>query len=265
MEKHILSFLLIGLATLSGCATSPMGRSQLIMMSDAEMNAMGNQAFLTLVQKTPVVKDPQANAYVDCVASALIREVGGQWQVAVFQDGDANAFALPGGKIGVNSGMLGVAANQDQLAAVISHEVSHVLAKHSNERMSQESATKLGLGLIQAVASAKGYNSSAMMGALGLGAQYGILLPYSRVQESEADLMGLDLMAKAGFNPTESVNLWINMGKASGNQPTEFLSTHPSHDTRIQDLQNRMPQAMELSKKAHAAGKNPQCEDLARR
>ena len=159
MEKHILSFLLIGLATLSGCATSPMGRSQLIMMSDAEMNAMGNQAFLTLVQKTPVVKDPQANAYVDCVASALIREVGGQWQVAVFQDGDANAFALPGGKIGVNSGMLGVAANQDQLAAVISHEVSHVLAKHSNERMSQESATKLGLGLIQAVASAKGYNS----------------------------------------------------------------------------------------------------------
>ncbi len=266
MERIVFSLMMIGLLALSGCATSPMGRSQLIMMSDAEMNAMGNQAFLTLVQKTPVVKDPQANAYVDCVASALIREVGGQWQVAVFQDGDANAFALPGGKIGVNAGMLGVAANQDQLAAVISHEVSHVLAKHSNERMSQQSATKLGLGLIQAVASAKGYNSSAMMGALGLGAQYGILLPYSRVQESEADLMGLDLMAKAGFNPTESVNLWINMGKASGgNQPAEFLSTHPSHDTRIQDLQNRMPQAMELSKKAHAAGKNPQCEDLARR
>ena len=104
------------------------------------------------------------------------------------------------------------------------------------------------------------------MGALGLGAQYGILLPYSRVQESEADLMGVDLMAKAGFNPTESVNLWVNMEKAGGGkQSAEFMSTHPSHDTRIQDLQNRMPQALALSQKAHAAGKNPQCESLAGR
>jgi len=234
MNKIFL--LLVGLAFLSGCATSPLGRSQLIVMSDSEMNTMGNQAFLSLVQKTPIVTDRQANAYVDCVAQALIRETGGQWEVAVFQDKTANAFALPGGKIGVNSGMLGVAANQDQLATVIAHEVSHVLAKHSNERLSQQKAANFGMELISAVASAKGYGSSALMGALGLGAQYGILLPYSRIQESEADLMGLDLMAKAGFNPKESVNLWVNMGKAGGGQPAEFLSTHPSHDTRIQDL-----------------------------
>ena len=260
-----LMLLMLSLTLLAGCASSPMGRSQLIMMSDQEMNAMGDKAFLSLVQKGPLVSDRQANAYVDCVAGALTRETGGTWDVAVFKDNDANAFALPGGKIGVNSGMLTVATNQDQLAAVIAHEVSHVLARHSNERMSQQSATKLGLGLIQAVAGAKGYNSSMMMGALGLGAQYGILLPYSRIQESEADLMGLDLMARAGFNPTESVNLWINMSKASaGKQPAEFLSTHPSHDSRIQDLQNRMAHAMELSKQAHAAGKNPQCESLAR-
>jgi predicted Zn-dependent protease len=264
VKKIIL--ITLSLAILSGCATSPMGRSQLIMMSDNEMNAMGDKAFLSLVQKGPMVTDRQANAYVDCVATALTREVGGKWEVAVFKNQSANAFAVPGGKIGVNSGMLGVATNQDQLAAVIGHEVSHVLARHSNERMSQQSATKIGLGLIQAVASAKGYNSSTMMGVLGLGAQYGILLPYSRVQESEADLMGLDLMAKAGFNPTESVNLWINMSKASGGkQPAEFMSTHPSHDSRIQDLQNRMAHAMELSNKAHAAGKNPQCESLTRR
>lgn len=262
MKKLIL--LIAILATLSGCATSPMGRSQFIVMSDSEMNAMGNKAFLSLVQKTPVVTDRQANAYVDCVANALIREVGGQWEVAVFKDDDANAFALPGGKIGVNSGLLPVATNQDQLATVISHEISHVLARHSNERMSQQSATKLGLSVIQSVASAKGYGSSALMGALGLGAQYGILLPYSRIQESEADLMGLDLMARAGFNPTESVNLWINMGKAhGGGQSAEFLSTHPSHDTRIQDLQQRMPLALDLSNKAHAAGKKPQCDALA--
>ena len=267
MEKPLLLLLslLIGLSTLSGCATSPMGRSQLIMMSDSDMNAMGDKAFLSLVQKTPLVKDRQANAYVDCVAEALIREVGGQWEVAVFQDNDANAFALPGGKIGVNSGLLGVAVNQDQLATVIGHEVSHVLARHSNERLSQESATKIGLGVIQSVASSQGYGNQAVFGALGLGAQYGILLPYSRVQESEADLLGLDLMARAGFNPNESVNLWVNMGKATGGkQSAEFLSTHPSHDTRIQDVQNRMPLAMELSRKAHAAGKNPQCEGLAK-
>jgi predicted Zn-dependent protease len=117
--------------------------------------------------------------------------------------------------------------------------------------------------LIQAAANVKGYGSQALMGALGLGAEYGILLPYSRIQESEADLMGLDLMAKAGFDPKESVNLWVNMGRAGGGQPAEFLSTHPSHDTRIQDLQDRMPQALELSHKAHAAGKNPQCEPLS--
>jgi len=264
--KKILLLMMISLATLSGCATSPMGRSQLIMMSDSEMNAMGDKAFLSLVQSSQLVTDRQANAYVDCVAKALIREVGGQWEVAVFLDQDANAFALPGGKIGVNSGMLNVAANQDQLATVIAHEVSHVQAKHSNERISQQSATKIGLSLISAVASSQGYGSPALMGALGLGAQYGILLPYSRVQESEADLMGVDLMAKAGFNPTESVNLWVNMEKASGGkQSAEFMSTHPSHDTRIQDLQNRMPQALALSQKAHAAGKNPQCESLAGR
>jgi predicted Zn-dependent protease len=261
MNKIFL--LLTSLATLTGCATSPLGRSQFIVMSDGEMNAMGDKAFLSLVQKTPLVTDRQANAYVDCVAQALIREVGGQWEVAVFQDKNANAFALPGGKIGVNSGLLGVATNQSQLATVIAHEVSHVQARHSNERMSQQTATKLGLGLIQTAANAKGYGSQALMGALGLGAEYGILLPYSRIQESEADLMGLDLMAKAGFDPKESINLWVNMGRVGGGQPAEFLSTHPSHDTRIQDLQARMPQAMELSQKAHASGKNPQCESLA--
>lgn len=258
--KKLLLPLAACLAAATGCATSPLGRSQLILMPDNQMSTMGSQAFLSLRQKTPTLRDPQANAYVDCVAQALTREVGGQWEVAVFQDASANAFALPGGKIGVNSGMLKIAANQHQLATVIAHEVSHVQARHSNERASQEMAVQQGLGLAQAVANPTSPGGQALMGLLGVGAEYGVLKPYSRTQESEADLMGLDLMAKAGFDPNESVKLWVNMGRESGGaEPVEFMSTHPSHATRIQDLQNRLPAAQELSRQARAAGKNPRC------
>lgn len=263
--KKILS-LLIGISALPGCATSPLGRSQLTLMPDSQMAALGGQAFLNLRQQTPTLRDPQANAYVECVAQALTREIGGQWEVAVFQDASANAFALPGGKIGVNSGMLSVATNQHQLATVIAHEVSHVLARHTNERISQEMAVQQGLNMVQAAANPTTPTGQALMGLLGLGAEFGVLKPYNRVQESEADLMGLDLMAKAGFDPNESVKLWANMDRATGGaQPVEFMSTHPSHATRIQDLQNRLPAALELGRQAQASGKNPQCGHLAGR
>jgi len=256
----LAGLLLAEVFTLSGCATSPMGRSQLTLMPDSEMSAMGGQAFLNLRQKTPLLQNQRANDYVECVAQALAREAGGQWEVAVFQDPAANAFALPGGKIGVNSGMLNVAANQHQLAAVIGHELSHVIARHSNERISQDMAVKQGLSMVQAVANPTSATGQVAMGLLGVGAEYGVLLPYSRIQESEADLMGLDLMAKAGFDPQESIGLWTNMGRASGGaQPAEFMSTHPSHATRIQDLNSRMPAALALSRQAQANGKHPQC------
>jgi predicted Zn-dependent protease len=182
--------------------------------------------------------------------------------VAVFEQNSPNAFALPGGKIGVHTGMLRVATNQDQLAAVIAHEVAHVLARHTNERISQEMAMQQGLGLIQAIANPVSPTGQVMMGLLGVGAQYGVLLPYSRLQESEADMLGLDLMAKAGFDPRESINLWINMEQAGGSEPVEFMSTHPSHATRMQDLRQRIPMALDLSRQARAMGKNPQCDQL---
>jgi len=252
-----------GALVFPGCATSPLGRSQLTLMPDSEMSTMGGQAFQNLRQKTPQIHDQRTNDYVECVALALTRETGGQWEVVVFQDPAANAFALPGGKIGVNSGMLNVAANQHQLAAVIGHELSHVLARHTNERISQQMAVQQGLNMVQAVANPTSGTGQTMMGLLGVGAEYGVLLPFSRIQESEADLMGLDLMAKAGFDPQQSIDLWQNMGRASGGaQPTEFMSTHPSHATRIQDLQGRMPAALALSKQAQASGKNPQCDSM---
>jgi predicted Zn-dependent protease len=254
-----LFVLITTLVLLSACATSPTGRSQLVLMPESEINQMGLQAFTTIKKETRIDRSTVTNRYVQCVAQAITREVGGSWEVVVFNDSDANAFALPGGKIGVYTGLLKVAENQDQLATVIGHEVAHVLARHSNERVSQKFAVEQGLGLINAIANPQSGTGQTLMGLLGVGAQYGVLMPYSRIQESEADILGLDLMAKAGFDPRQSTRLWVNMSRASGGQPPEFLSTHPSHGTRISDLNAHMPVALQLQSRARQQGKRPDC------
>ena len=258
MRSRLTSLILVT-ALAGGCATSPTGRSQLVLMPDSQMDQMGLQAFTNIKDETPVERNRTTNSYVQCVGKAITREVGGSWEIVVFRDDAANAFALPGRKIGVNTGLLKVAENQDQLATVIGHEVAHVLSQHSNERVSQQFAIDQGLGLVNALTSPQSATGQTLMGLLGVGAQYGILLPYSRVQESEADILGLDLMAKAGFNPRESVNLWVNMGKVGGGQPPEFLSTHPSDRTRISGLNAHMAVALNLQNKARQQGKRPAC------
>jgi predicted Zn-dependent protease len=255
----IVAGLALGIAA---CATSPLGRSQLNLFSDAQMDRLGATAYAEIRQSTPVSRDRRARRFVRCVSEAVTDVAGSpgeRWQVTLFEDPSANAFALPGGKIGVNTGLLEVARNQDQLATVIGHEVAHVIARHGAERMSQEFATKAGLDLARALSGAPSPTRNAIFGALGVGAKFGILLPYSRTQESEADLLGLDLMAKAGFDPRESVELWQNMERAGGRARPEFLSTHPSSGTRIADLQARIPQAMRLYQQARQAGRRPRC------
>jgi len=247
----------------AACTTSPTGRSQLVLMPDSQINQMGLQAFTSLKDKTPLDRSPVTNRYVQCVANAIIREVGGNWEVVVFEDDSANAFALPGGKIGVHTGLLKVAENQDQLATVIGHEIAHVQARHSNERVSQQFAVEQGLGLVNAMANPQSGTGKTLMGLLGVGAQYGVLLPFSRIQESEADTLGLTLMARAGFDPRESIRLWQNMTRAGTGQPPEFLSTHPSHSTRIADLNRNMPGALRSQSQARAQGKRPACGTLA--
>ncbi len=221
---------------------------------------MGLNAFDSLKKQKPVSTHSRYKQFVNCIAEAVTHEVGGQWEVVVFEDKTLNAFALPGNKIGVHTGMVELVDNQDQLAAVIGHEVGHVLAKHSNERLSQEFAVSQGLGLIQAVAAPQTALGQTAIGLLGIGAQYGVILPYSRLHESEADSIGLDLMAKAGFDPAQSITLWQKMNQAGGGQqPAEFMSTHPSHGTRIQELQQHLPQALQYRQQAQALGKQPHC------
>jgi len=258
MRKKILPVLVTCL--LSACVTSPTGRSQLVFMPETQIDQMGLQAFDNLKKEKPISTNSRYNRLANCIAGAITKETGGNWEVVVFEDPSPNAFALPGNKIGVHTGMIRLVDNQDQLAAVIGHEVGHVLAKHSNERASQELAVNSGLSIIQAVSAPQTALGQTALGMLGVGAQYGILMPYSRVHESEADTIGVDLMAKAGFDPQQSVGLWQKMERASqGQQPIEFMSTHPSHATRIQDLQQHIPQAMALFQQAQAAGKQPHC------
>lgn len=255
--------MIVGVLALTACATSPTGRSQLTLLPESQMSAMGGEAFKDMQQKTPKETDPKLTAYVTCVAKAVTAEVTegqGEWEVVLFKDDAVNAFALPGGHIGVYTGLLKAAKNQDQLAAVLGHEVGHVLARHGNERLSQQVATQQLVVLAGgALGGQDPTKRNLTLAVLGLGAQVGVLLPFSRIQESEGDRIGLAMMARAGFDPRQSVDLWKNMGQIGGAGPPQFLSTHPSHSTRIKDLQAHMGEVMPLYEAAKQNGKQPRC------
>lgn len=251
----LLSLLLLA------CTESPLGRKQLLLMPESQMAQMGATAYSEMKTQQAVVTDAQAVSYVRCVTAAITTSLGGNgsWEVNLFRDDSANAFALPGGKIGVNTGLLKVAETPDQLAAVIGHEIGHVMAQHGNERMSIQMATQTGMQLMKTLSGEPSEEKQMLFGLLGLGAQFGVTLPYSRAHESEADLIGLKLMAAAGFDPRASVTLWQNMAHASGGAPPEFLSTHPSSQTRIEALRANMAQALPIYEKAKAGGRTPDC------
>ena len=252
---------------LTACAVSPTGRKQFILpnYTDSEMGQMGATAFTELQKKQKLDKDAKTNAYVSCVAHAILASLPGDegkgWEIKVFQDDTPNAFALPGKKIGVHSGILKVAKNQDQLATVIGHEVGHVLAHHGAERLSQQTAAQ-GALLIGAIiaGTSDNTNKGLIMGALGAGVTYGVLMPFSRTQESEADMIGLKLMAKAGFDPDQSIVLWRNMAAADKSKTPEFLSTHPSDQARMSALNRALPEAEADAQEARYQGRHPDCK-----
>ena len=248
--------------SLAGCVESPTGRNQLLLMSASQMDQMGATAYQQMKQQQSLSSDASKVAYVRCVANNItaVLEQQQNWEVNLFSDESANAFALPGGKIGVNTGLLDVAQTPDQLATVVGHEIGHVLAQHSNERVSIQTATQTGMQLLQALSGEPSEEKAMLFGLLGVGTQFGVTLPFSRKHETEADIVGLKLMARAGFDPRASVTLWQNMAKASKGAPPEFMSTHPSSDSRIRELEANMPQALALYQSARKAGRTPDCK-----
>lgn len=252
---------LLALLFLTGCQESPTGRNRLALVPEAVMADMGRDGFEQMKQQNTVVSQPEVNRLVQCITRELVAAAEAQypdapmpdsWEVAVFDNATPNAFALPGGKIGVHTGLLRVADNEAQLAAVIGHEIAHVMAGHGNERMTQQLGLKAGMMLVGLFTESE-IAEDQIQQVLGVGAQLGITLPFSRAHEEEADLMGLKIMSRAGFEPGQSVRLWQNMAQASGAQPLEFLSTHPNHDSRIEALQSRMEAASELFEQAQPA------------
>jgi predicted Zn-dependent protease len=254
---------------IAACSTTMTGRKQLTLFNDAKMDELGVAAFADIKSGGKVDKQADVNAYVRCVATPILAVIprggaapqDGKWEIVVFEDPSPNAFALPGGKIGVHTGMLSVATTAGQLAAVIGHEVGHVLLRHGNERLSQSAVAQSAVeGSSVAMGQMKPEARNAVVGGLGVGAQYGVLLPFSRKHENEADVVGQRFMAQAGFNPTEAITLWRKMDELSqGQEPPQWMSTHPASKSRVDNLEANLPVAKDLYKAARAAGKKPRC------
>ncbi|MEZ5489428.1 MAG: M48 family metallopeptidase [Gammaproteobacteria bacterium] len=259
---HPLTFVALACSLLlTGCTSSPTSRRQMVLYSDDFMTNQGTSTYQQMLEELPVTTDSRQTRYVHCVTDAIVDALSSQergndvWEVTVFDNEQANAFALPGGKMGVFSGLLNVATNQHQLAAVMAHEVGHVLARHSNERASQAALRNIGLAAVQQAGVSEG-----TLQLIDFGANLGFFLPFNRVQESEADQIGILLMARAGFDPQESINLWYNMSAAGGARPPELLSTHPAPATRIADLNRLLGQAESQWLAARNQGRLPDCQ-----
>jgi predicted Zn-dependent protease len=213
---------------------------------------MGLQAYQQIKQEEKVSRNPELNRRVQEVGRRIAAVSGHpdwDWQFTVFDNDEPNAFALPGGKVGVNTGLFKVARNDAQLAAVMGHEVAHAIARHGAERVSQQMIAQ-GLG---AVAVGGGVNPQ-IVETVAQAATLGIILPYSRTQESEADHIGLLYMAEAGYHPRQAVKLWQNFDALGGDRPPEFLSTHPAPGSRIGNLEKRMPEALEVYQASQKQG-----------
>ena len=243
-----------------GCYTVPeTGRSSLSMGSEDELASMAAMQFTQIKLQTPVSKDPDYNRRVQRVGNKIAKVVSddipnADWEFVVFEDdSQINAFAMPGGKVAVYTGLLKVARTDDELAIVMGHEIAHVAARHSNERFSQE-LIKSGLMNVGAIAlSGSGLSSvegELLLTAVGAGAELGVMLPFSRKHESEADHIGLLYAASAGYDPYAAITFWERMEELEkeGERPPEFLSTHPAGKTRIRRLWTKMPEAMEIYK-----------------
>jgi predicted Zn-dependent protease len=228
-------------------------------VSQREIEIEADQQFDDMRSQTLIETDWRKRSYITCVAQAVIEELeepyaSMEWEIEIFDNEAVNAFAMPGGKIGVFTGILSVAENQDQLGAVLGHEVAHVTEQHSLERANRDIVTRTGVRAGGAILGGGSIGDLVQMGA-----QLGLSLPYGRAQESEADTVGLVYSADAGFDPRESVKLWKNMAESNKDAPPEFLSTHPSSSTRIDDLIGELPQALVRYNTAKSGGKNPQC------
>jgi predicted Zn-dependent protease len=236
---------LLMLLVVAACAQAPTtGRRQLILLPESQDAEMGQLAYQEILSESEISSDPALNRRVREVGERIAKaspHPEWDWQFTVIENDEPNAFALPGGKVGVHTGLFEVAENDDQLAAVLGHEVAHAIARHGAERMSQGLIVQ-GLG---AIAVGGGIDQEYVQLA-AQAATLGVILPYSRTQEAEADHIGLFYMAKAGYDPRQAIELWRNFEAFGGDGPPEFLSTHPAPGSRIANIERVLPEVMPI-------------------
>jgi predicted Zn-dependent protease len=273
LKKNWVSFLffmsiMIGtLFFLFACATVPVTeRKSVHLIPDAELISLSFQQYSDVLKKSKLSNDPAKVHMVKKVGERVakateefMKESGVEseiknykWEFNLIEDDKvANAWCMPGGKVAVYTGILPITQDETGLAVVMGHEIAHALAKHGNERMSQALLAQLGaVGLSVALSQQPAQTQQIFMAVYGVGSQVGFMLPYSRLHESEADRIGLVLMAKAGYDPREAVPFWKRMNEKGGSRPPEFLSTHPAPETRIQRIQSLLPEAMKYYKES---------------
>ncbi len=243
-----LSWVLIALAALAACVTTPVSQRQaLILVPFSQEVSLGRQAYGEVLKKEKVSQDAHLTEVVQRVARRIARISAMpnlEWEAELLDSKQQNAFALPGGKIAVYTGILPVCRNEAGLAAVMGHEIAHVIARHGAQRMSQQLIVT-GAMTAASISLATHRDRNVIMGALGLGVIYGITLPFSRSDESEADEIGLIYMARAGYDPNEAARFWSRFAtEKKGESPPEFMSTHPADETRVRQIQNRLPAAL---------------------
>ena len=250
---------------LSACGVVPItGRRQLNIVPASTMRTSSFQNYSEVLKTSKLSSDKQKTKLVKNVGKKVQKAVekffadkglsgeldGYEWEFNLIESPEMNAWCMPGGKVAVYTGILPVAKDEVGLAAIMGHEIAHAVAEHGNERTSQQLLLQLGgMGLSAALKNKPEQTQEILMSAFGAGSQYGIMLPFSRTHENEADRLGLIFMAMAGYNPAEAVKLWERMKALGGDKPPEFMSTHPSDDTRIRNLKALQPEAMEYYKK----------------
>jgi predicted Zn-dependent protease len=250
---NLLAPALVAALVAAACQTVPMtGRQQLQLISEQEEVSMGFNSFQEVLKKEKVSTDAKENEWVTRVGTRIAAATGKadyKWEFRVIEDDkQVNAFCLPGGKVAVYTGILPVARDDEGLAVIIGHEVAHAIARHGGERVSQQLlAEGATAAAVIAVGGRDPGRANLYAGLLGMGATVGVLLPYSRLQENEADRMGMIYMAKAGYDPRAARDLWLRMAESGKgkSKPPEMLSTHPADTTRIRNIEERIPEAMQ--------------------
>ncbi|MCB9207215.1 MAG: M48 family metallopeptidase [Ignavibacteriales bacterium] len=264
-RKLLLITFLVAAIFSNSCSTVPVtGRKQLSIIPASQLMSLSFQEYDQFMKENKLSKDAKQTAMIKNVGAKIQKSVeqylaqknlsdhlnGYSWEFNLVESDQVNAWCMPGGKVVFYTGIVPICKDEAGIATVMGHEIAHAIAEHGGERMSQGLIVQLGgMGLQAALESEPALTQQLAMTAFGIGSQVGVMLPFSRLHESEADHMGLIFMAMAGYNPNEAVEFWKRMAAQGGGAPPEFLSTHPSNETRINDLKKLVPEAMQYYKK----------------